>query len=76
MFQCKRLLLDIHFFSPSKLETFAEVNIADALAVRMVYYIWKTFANACSVFKFPVHMCFLFEKIHQVIMDLLLIVQH
>lgn len=62
MFQCKRLLLDIHFFSPSKLETFAEVNIADALAVRMVYYIWKTFANACSVFKFPVTCVFCLRK--------------
>lgn len=62
MFKCKRLLLDTHFFSPSKLETFAEVNIADALVVRMVYYIWKKFANACSVFKFPVTCVFCLRK--------------
>lgn len=63
MFECKRLLLGTHFFSPlSKLETFAEVNIADALAVRMVYYIWKTFANVCSVFKFPVTCVFCLRK--------------
>ena len=58
------------------METFAEVNIADALAVKAGVLYLGNICQCLFSFQIPSHMWFLFEQMHQVIMSLLLIVQY